>query len=102
MERRTVLYSNLTKARHIPPSLVESDATAILLCYETVTVGPPPPSRVDSPLPPTISKHEFPLPLLGLLPKFYVNRCRQQSLVQISKCFIEKRSGSSAPNGQAL
>ena len=26
MERRTVLYSNLTKARHIPPSTVESDA----------------------------------------------------------------------------
>ena len=55
-----------------------------------MTVGPPSPSRVDSPLPPTISKHEFPLPLLGLLPKFYVNRCRLQSLVQISKCFIEK------------
>ena len=89
MERRTVLYSNLTKARHIPPSTVESDATAFLLCYEMVTVGPPSPSRVDSRLPPTISKHEFPLPLLGLLPKFYVNRCRRQSLVQISKCSLK-------------
>ena len=54
-----------------------------------MTVGPPSPSRVDSRLPPTISKHEFPLPLLGLLPKFYVNRCRQQSLVQISKCSLK-------------
>ena len=29
MERRAVLYSNLTKARHIPPSLVESDAVLL-------------------------------------------------------------------------
>ena len=38
---RTVLYSNLTKARHILSSLPESDAAP----YEPVTVGPLPSIR---------------------------------------------------------
>ena len=102
MERRTVLYSNLTKARHIPPSLVESDA-----------VRPPVLGNGDR----WSSSSSLPGRFAATANYFQarVSTSTSRAPAEILceslstadprpnfKMFIEKRSESSAPNSRAL